>query len=77
VFRADDPRDLAARLMALADEPARRQRLRQTAFEFVRRERDWSSIVPRYVELYERAIAATERRTARAAWARTAEGQQC
>lgn len=56
VFRSDDPKDLAAAIIALMDDPARMQRLAQGGVEFVRRERDWGAIVPRYGELYERAI---------------------
>lgn len=56
IFRSDDPAGLATVLLRLMDDPAKMQRLRQTALEFVKRKRDWSVIVPRYTELYERLI---------------------
>jgi glycosyltransferase involved in cell wall biosynthesis len=56
IFRSEDSRDLASALLKLMDDPARRGRLRQAALEFVRRERDWSAIVPRYRELYDRLL---------------------
>jgi glycogen(starch) synthase len=56
IFRSDDEGDLASALIQLMDDPVRRERLRQTALEFVRRERDWSAIVPRYRDIYERLL---------------------
>lgn len=56
IFRSDDAGDLASTLMQLMDDPARRERLRQAALEFVRSERDWNAIVPRYRELYDRLL---------------------
>lgn len=56
IFKADDAADLAATLNGLMADEARMDRLRQRALAFVRSERDWSTIVPRYRELYERAI---------------------
>lgn len=77
IFRADDAVDLARALNALMDEPARMDRLRQNALQFVRRERDWSTIVPRYRELYERVIRAKKpaaRPSSRASDASTGQG---
>jgi glycosyltransferase involved in cell wall biosynthesis len=73
VFRADDARDLATCIMALLDDPERRARLRRAALEFVRRERDWSRIVPRYTELYERVIHSNSAAETRREWVRAAE----
>jgi glycogen synthase len=56
IFRADDAGDLAAALNGLMTDEPKMQRLRQDALQFVRRERDWSTIVPQYRELYERVI---------------------
>jgi glycogen synthase len=56
IFRADDPEDLAHALISLMKEPARLERLGRRALEAVRRERDWSAISPRYIELYEKVI---------------------
>jgi glycogen synthase len=56
IFRSDDPGNLASALLALMDDPACMERLSRSAIEFVRAERDWSAIVPRYAELYERLI---------------------
>jgi glycosyltransferase involved in cell wall biosynthesis len=56
IFRADDPEDLAHALISLMKEPARLERLGRRALEAVRRERDWSAISPRYIELYEKII---------------------
>jgi len=56
IFRAEDPEDLARALISLMKEPARLERLGRTALEAVRRERDWSAISPRYIELYEKVI---------------------
>jgi PEP-CTERM/exosortase A-associated glycosyltransferase len=64
IFRSGDAEDLAARLISLMDDRQRRQRLQQSALEFVRKERDWSVIVPRYLELYERLIRARGRSAA-------------
>jgi PEP-CTERM/exosortase A-associated glycosyltransferase len=54
IFRSEDPADLAAKLVELIDDPARMQRLRDEGLRFVRDERDWSRIVPRYADLYDR-----------------------
>lgn len=57
IFRAGDAKDLAAAIVSLIDDPARQDRLRRTALEFVKKEREWSVIVPRYRELYDRLIS--------------------
>jgi PEP-CTERM/exosortase A-associated glycosyltransferase len=77
VFRADDAGDLAAKLMGLMDDRSRMERLRHTALEFVRRERDWRSIVPRYLELYNRIISVKGASALRSPWSDNAEGQEC
>jgi len=77
VFRADDAGDLAAKLMGLMDDRSRMERLRHTALEFVRRERDWRSIVPRYLELYNRIISVKGAAALRSPWSDKAEGQEC
>jgi glycogen(starch) synthase len=59
IFRSGDPADLARALIGLMDEPQRMERLRTSALDAVRRERDWRSIVPRYLDIYNRAIAST------------------
>jgi PEP-CTERM/exosortase A-associated glycosyltransferase len=52
IFRSEDPVDLAAALMALMAEPARMERLRHAAAQFVKQEREWSTIVRRYLDVY-------------------------
>ena len=56
IFRAGDAKHLAAVMMSLMDDPAARDRLRQAALDFVKKEREWSVIVARYSKLYERLI---------------------
>lgn len=56
IFRSENAMDLADAVMALMDDPKRMQYLGQTALEFVRREREWSAIVQRYRELYDRLV---------------------
>jgi PEP-CTERM/exosortase A-associated glycosyltransferase len=56
IFRSGDAADLAAKLLALKSDPKRMAELRARALEFVRRERDWRFIVPRYLDVYNRAI---------------------
>lgn len=62
IFRAEDPEDLVRAIISLMNEPARLERLGRTALESVRRERDWSAISPRYIELYEKVIRAARDR---------------
>jgi glycogen(starch) synthase len=78
VFRADDAADLAAKLLALKDDAARMERLRRSGLEYVKRERDWRTIVPRYIELYNHVIE-TKRTGAVVGrdWASATEGQRC
>jgi glycogen(starch) synthase len=57
LFPSGDAGELASVLLDLKGDVARRQRLANTALEFVRQERDWSAIIPRTVKLYERLIA--------------------
>jgi glycogen(starch) synthase len=52
IFRSEDPQSLAAAILGLQNDPARMARLRESALEFVKRERDWSIIVRRYGDLY-------------------------
>jgi len=53
IFRSEDPADLAAAVLALKDDPARMQRIRQAASTFIKEEREWSTIVRRYVDIYD------------------------
>jgi len=63
IFRSEDPQSLAAAILGLQNDPARMARLRESALEFVKRERDWSNIVRRYGDLYHELLgqAAGER----------------
>lgn len=56
IFRSDDAENLANAITTLMDDPEQMQRLGQTAFAFVRKEREWNVIVNRYCELYDRLI---------------------
>ena len=56
IFRSEDAGDLAAALLGLSTDPARAERLRQAASVFVKQEREWSTIIRRYVDLYPRLI---------------------
>ncbi len=58
IFRSGDAGDLASALLALKDDSPRMQRLREAASKFVKREREWSTIVRRYLDLYQGLIAA-------------------
>jgi glycosyltransferase involved in cell wall biosynthesis len=58
IFRSEDPGELASALLALMDDPARMQRIRQAASTFVKQEREWSTIVQRYVDLYSGLVPA-------------------
>ena len=53
IFRSEDPADLAAAILALKDDPARMQRIRQAASTFIKEEREWSTIVRRYIDVYD------------------------
>ncbi|MFZ1829812.1 MAG: glycosyltransferase [Candidatus Competibacteraceae bacterium] len=56
IFRSEDSAHLADVVMALMDDPHRIQHLGKAALEFVRKEREWSTVVERYCELYNRSI---------------------
>lgn len=56
ICRSEDPGDFADTLLALRDDSAKMERLRQSAALFIKREREWSTIVRRYVDLYARLI---------------------
>jgi len=58
IFRSGDHSDLAAVVLALIDDPGRMERLRGAAFDFIKREREWSSIVERYREIYAGRVGA-------------------
>lgn len=58
IFPSGDSDALAQRLMALADDRAQLDRLGLSANAYVKRERDWSQIIPRTRELYERLVQA-------------------
>lgn len=53
IFRSEDPQSLAGAILGLMDDPARQARLRAAALEYVRTEREWSTLVRRYGELYD------------------------
>jgi len=57
LFAADDGRDLIERASRLAGEPGLRQRLGHAARRYVVEERSWSHLVPRYLPVYEAALA--------------------
>jgi PEP-CTERM/exosortase A-associated glycosyltransferase len=60
VFRSEDPAHLADVLTRLSQDPERMKRLREDGLRFVRQERDWGTIVPRYAELYDRVVRARQ-----------------
>ena len=55
--RSGDIDDLTAKIERLADDPQLRRTLGRQAREWVSQERDWKHIVPRYVNIYESALA--------------------
>jgi len=57
IFRSEDPSDLAAALLRLADEPATLSRLQQNAYRFIKDEREWTTIVTKYRDIYRRVLA--------------------
>jgi PEP-CTERM/exosortase A-associated glycosyltransferase len=57
LFKADDPEDLASKVLALLATPARWPALRSAAREFVETERNWPSSVARYQAVYSQLIA--------------------
>ncbi|MBS0394293.1 MAG: glycosyltransferase [Proteobacteria bacterium] len=61
IFAAGDAPALARAITALADDPRRLERLGAAGLEYVRRERDWSAIIPRTRQLYEQLIGARAR----------------
>ena len=67
IFRSEDPGALASALVALMDQPTRMQRIQQAASTFVKQEREWSTIVRRYVDLYGGLISHKAGRVPRAA----------
>jgi glycosyltransferase involved in cell wall biosynthesis len=56
LHRPGDPDDLAAKIKQLADDPYLRQILGRQARAWVAEKRDWKSIVPQYVPIYEAAL---------------------
>ena len=58
IFPAQDAAALATALEGLMKDPALMERLRQRAFEYVRTERTWSAIGPRYAAMYEKLLLA-------------------
>jgi PEP-CTERM/exosortase A-associated glycosyltransferase len=64
IFPSGNAEALAATLMGLMDDQPRMEQLRSRALEYVRTERDWGNIVPRYVELYERLVHSKRGRSA-------------
>lgn len=57
IFRSEDAADLAAALLRLADEPGTRTRLQEQAYRFIKTERQWSTIVNRYRDIYGRVLS--------------------
>jgi PEP-CTERM/exosortase A-associated glycosyltransferase len=57
IFDAGNPTALAAALLGLMDDPGRRRRLVAAGINYVRNERDWMSIIPRYREIYDNLLA--------------------
>jgi glycosyltransferase involved in cell wall biosynthesis len=55
LFHAGSVEDLAARCGELFGNPAKRHALGTQAAEWVRRERDWAVVIPRYRDIYETA----------------------
>ncbi len=58
LFRAGDAAALATAIVRVASDPALLQRLREAGPPYVRRERTWAGVVPRYRAVYERVLAA-------------------
>jgi glycosyltransferase involved in cell wall biosynthesis len=54
LFRAGDASDLAAKVLALLEAPARWGALRQAARQYVEAERSWTRCVANYIPVYER-----------------------
>jgi glycogen(starch) synthase len=55
LFAAGDVQDLAAKILVLASDPELRARLSAQAQIAVRRDREWSDIASRYLDVYRRA----------------------
>jgi glycosyltransferase involved in cell wall biosynthesis len=56
-FRRDDPRDLAAKLQMLLDDPALADQYRNRALERATQEYDWDKVVEDHLDVYRRAIS--------------------
>jgi PEP-CTERM/exosortase A-associated glycosyltransferase len=56
LHRSGDPDDLAVKIRRMADEPKLRQRLGRQARAWVAEKRDWNSIVPQYLPIYETVL---------------------
>jgi len=61
IFEAGNHESLARALEGLMDDRPRLAKLARQGTEYVRRERDWSAIIPRTRELYERLRSGTAR----------------
>ncbi len=57
VFKAGERGDLAERILTLAESPQLRERLGKTARKEVVNNRNWSTIVPKYRDIYTQIIA--------------------
>jgi PEP-CTERM/exosortase A-associated glycosyltransferase len=57
LFTTGSARDLAEKVLDLAADPGRRRRLAEQGRAMVRREREWSAVAARYLEIYRRAGA--------------------
>ena len=59
LFNAGDPHDLAKKCVLALTDRALSERVAQAGREFVRREKDWTPVCKKYLDLYEEMIAPT------------------
>jgi PEP-CTERM/exosortase A-associated glycosyltransferase len=57
VFRAGDSRDLAKRCVELLKDPERLEQVGRNARDWIVKERQWPTLLSRYANIYEKAIA--------------------
>jgi len=56
IFRAEDSDDLAAKITGLIEDRDLYSRLRSNGMEWVRAEREWSVLIPIYMEIYRKIL---------------------
>ncbi len=55
-FKSGDAHDLTEKALSIADNKDRYDRLKSDGLNWVRKERDWSVLIPKYTDIYEKSL---------------------